>query len=152
MKVLLQNDDFCRVVTVKDGEIDLYHYDDIWDIHTRAEFNGVRVDVCVTGNKTDGEPICIDYNAPVTVEAFDKESETRLFECCSPIIADEYSTKMVVVSPDELIRQMAQIAVPLMADSSFVRDFAYIDTEYVRSTDAKHPFLWLVREDGIVSL
>ncbi len=148
MKVLLQNDDCCRVITVKDGEIDLNHYDDIWDIHTCTEFNGEEVDVCITGQKTAGYYSGIDYNAPVTVEALEKEGDKTLFVCRSPIIADEYSAGQVVVKPDVLIRQMAQIAAPLISGSSFLRDFSYHDMEFVRLTDAAHPFLWLVREKG----
>ncbi len=148
MKVFLQNKDYCRVITVKDGEIDLNHYDDIWDVWLRTEFNGEEVDVCITGTKKKGRYSGIDYNAPVTIEAFEKESDTGLFFCQSPIVADEYSAGQVVVKPDVLIRQMAQIAVPLMADTHFVRDFSYIDAEFVRETETAHPFLWLVRENG----
>ena len=148
MKVFLQNDDYCRVITVKDGEIDLNHYDDIWDIHTCTEFNGEEVDVCITGDKADGESDAIDYTCAVRVEAYREESYETLFSCLSPIIADGYSRKSFVISPDELIRQMAQIAMPLMADSPFVRDFSSIDAEFVRETDTANPFLWLVRENG----
>jgi hypothetical protein len=147
MKVFLQNDRFCRVVTVRDGDIDLNHYDDIWDIYTDAEFDGMQVDVCITGDKTSGDRPGIDYNSPVRVEAYDKESDTNYFECRSPIVTDEHK-RPFGMTPDELIRQMAQIALPVMAGSPFIRDFAYHDAKRVRSTDAERPFLWLVRENG----
>jgi hypothetical protein len=147
MKVFLQNDRFCRVITVRDADIDLDHYDDIWDVYTRAEFDGRQVDVCITGDKTTGACTGIDYDAPVRVEAYDMESDTNLFECRSPIVADEHKLPFGM-APDELIRRMAQVAMPIMAGSPFVRDFAYHDARRVRSTDAESPFLWLVRENG----
>jgi len=148
MKVFLQNDELCRVVTVRDGEIDLNHYDRIWDIYTRTEFGGVQVDVCVTGHKTDGERPAIDYDAPVTVEAYDMEGDTSLFECRSPIVQDGYTRELAGITPDELIRQMARIAVPLIPDTRFLRDFSRHDADFVRRTEARNPFLWLVRENG----
>ncbi len=148
MKVFLQNNDYCRVVTVKDGDIDLTHYDDIWDVYTQTEFGGKMVDVCITGDMPEGECPAIDYAAPVRVEAYEKESDTTLFSCLSPIVTDEHSRALHPITADELNRQMAQIALPIMAESLYIRDFAYHHAGYVRRTEAKHPFLWLVRADG----
>ena len=148
MKIFLQNKDYCRVITVKDGEIDLNHYDDIWDVWLRTEFAGETVDVCITGDKADGESDAIDYTCAVRVEAYGKESDTTLFSCLSPIVTDEHTRTLHPITPDELIRQMAQTALPIMERSLYIRDFAYHHARYVRRTDAKNPFLWLVRENG----
>ena len=148
MKVFLQNDDYCRVVTVKDSEVDLNYYDDIWDVYIQTEFAGVTVDVCITGDKTTAEIPGIDYAAQVLVEAYIKECDKNLFECHSPIISDEHTGEQHCITSIELIRQMAQIALPIMAESQYIRDFAFHDTGYVRRTEAKRPFLWLVRANG----
>jgi hypothetical protein len=148
MKVILQNEQYSRVITFKDSDIDLTHDDGIWDMYVRAEFAGIPVDVYITGDLTDGECPGIDYTAPVRVEAYEKESDTNLFECRSPIVQDEYSLDLQPAIPEELIRQMAQIAVPIILDTRFLRDFSLHDSDFVRRTDAKHPFLWLVRENG----
>ncbi|MDR2911841.1 MAG: hypothetical protein LBV38_00855 [Alistipes sp.] len=148
MKVILQNEQYSRVITFKDSDIDLTHYDGIWDMYVRTEFAGIPVDVCITGDLTDGECPGIDYTAPVRVEAYKKESDTNLFECRSPIVQDEYSRELQSATPEELIRQMAQIAVPIILGTRFLRDFSLHDSDFVKRTDAKHPFLWLVRENG----
>jgi hypothetical protein len=149
MKIILQNEQHSQVVTVRDGDIDLEHYDRIWDIYTRVDFAGIQVDVCITGNKTDGECPGIDYTVPVEVETYCKEDDTCYFKCRSPIIKDEYTRELLgPMTPDELIRRMARIAVPMMPDTHFLRDFSYHDAGFVRRTDAARPFLWLVRERG----
>ncbi len=148
MKVFLQNDEHCQVITVRDGDIDLEHYDDIWDIYLREEFAGIPIDICITGDKADGERSAIDYASAVRVEAYEKESDTNYFRCLSPIIADEHTRELHPITPEELIRQMAHAALPVMADSPYIRDFAYHHAGYVRRTEARHPFLWLVRENG----
>lgn len=148
MKVFLQNEEYCRVITVKDSEIDLTHYDDIRDVYTRVEFAGIPVDVSITGDKTDGECPDIDYTAPVKVEAYDEEGDKCYFDCNSPIIQDEHTRELHRITPEELIRQMAQFAVAVMTNPRYIRDFSYCDTGFVSRTEAKHPFIWLVRESG----
>ena len=94
MKLILQNENHCQVLTVPDGEIDLTRNCDIWDVSLRTEFAGIPVDVCVIGDMTRQECPGIDYAAPVAIEAYDKEQDKRYFECHSPIIADEHTRQL----------------------------------------------------------
>ena len=149
MKVILQNEDHCRVVTVKDSDIDLNRHAPTWVVRTEVDFAGTPVRICITGYKLHSRyDENIDYTVPATIDVLGEEDSALCLEYRSPLIRDEHTSELFPMTPDELIRRMAQVAVPLIPDPRFLRDFSYHDAAFVRRTGAKHPFLWLVRECG----
>ena len=125
---------------------DIYHFDAIervTDSCGRYNLNYALEEIFAAQNNSKHQP-----GVSVLKKQENHYGDKRYFECHSPIIADEHTRQLFGITPEELIRRMAQIAVEMIPDTRFLQDFSRYDAAFVRRTEAGRPFLWLVRSRG----
>lgn len=95
MKVILTGDDMLpKVVCVEDAVIDLKCNDSFWDTWQGIELDSGKIDVRIVGTFADSDDREIDYDAIVTLEVYELDSQNKLYECKSPIIPDEFTDEL----------------------------------------------------------
>lgn len=93
MKVILLTGEVPQVITVEDNEI-IHTLDNVWSIWAETTYKERSLKILIAGNKVfdeNGENGRVDYDATVTVTAFDALTDVTVYNCISPIIQDKFT-------------------------------------------------------------